>query len=206
MPITVLNDVIVPNSIISAGVSGKQMRRNTRAMAANGQMQINVGWSKTLRQFQLGIVPMRVDQWQALEGLFEVTDAGAYGMLLLDPKDSACAAADGKVTLVGAVFYLYKRYTSAGSTRYRDRKITRPQSAIVVYRNAVAMSSGYTVDYTTGIVTITTPNTDVFTWSGNFYVPVHFASDQIDWDLVISGQASARFLAGPSVTLNEVRE
>jgi hypothetical protein len=35
---------------------------------------------------------------------------------------------------------------------------------------------------------------------------VHFLDDFIDWDLVVPGAADARFLAGPSVVLQEIRE
>ena len=47
---------------------------------------------------------------------------------------------------------------------------------------------------------------EALTWSGNFYVPVHFMNDEIDWDLVRAGQFDQRLLAGPSVVLQEVRE
>ena len=35
---------------------------------------------------------------------------------------------------------------------------------------------------------------------------VHFASDEIDWELVVGGPEGSRLLAGPSVTLMEIRE
>jgi hypothetical protein len=38
-------------------------------------------------------------------------------------------------------------------------------------------------------------------------VPVHFMSDTIDWALVAPSQdPNARYLAGPSVVLQEIRE
>ena len=79
MAITVLSDVILPTSLLTSGVRGKQMRNNTRSEASNGSAIININWSKTLRQYELGCVPMTVAQWQALEGLHEVTEGGAYG-------------------------------------------------------------------------------------------------------------------------------
>ena len=48
--------------------------------------------------------------------------------------------------------------------------------------------------------------TEALTWDGGFYVPVQFANDEIDWDLVRSGAYDTRLMAGPSVTLLEVRE
>lgn len=171
MPITIYSDVIMPNSVLSAGVRGKQVRRNTRTQAANGQMRINIDWSRTLRQYELGFVPMTVSQWQAIEGLHEVTDGGAFGFLLEDPKDNAADAAAGLLypyttALVGSigagygvpVHKMYKRYNSAGSTRKKDRAITRPRATPVLKRGAATVVLGTAagnaaINYDTGTVT-----------------------------------------------------
>ena len=47
---------------------------------------------------------------------------------------------------------------------------------------------------------------EALTWSGAFYVPVHFVQDDLDWDIVRSGPADTRIVVGPSVLLQEVRE
>jgi len=308
MSITVYNDVILPASVIAAGVRGRNLRRNTRTITASGTGQINVDWSRTLREYQLGVVPMSVATWGLIEGLHEVTEGGAYGFLMLDPKDSAASATEGLLypygtALVGTnglgygipTYKMYKRYVSVGSTRTKDRAITRPQSAPVVKRGGVTVTHGggagnIAINYDTGLVTFvadssstvtaftagattqitltaalsgvaigerlylsgllgtaaTTLNglshaitnitgggsnvytlsvattgltwtgsgsgyaypqsTETLTWAGNFYVPVHFANDDIDWEMVKGGAASARMLAGPNVVLNEVRE
>jgi len=211
MTITVYANVILPNSIIAEGARGRQIRSNARTMATSGAQQININWSRTLREYTLGVVPLSVTSWQTLEGLFEVTEGGAYGFLLQDPKDTAALITEGVATgLTGTTFQLWKRYTSAGSTRTKDRKITRPIAAgfvIKVSGTPLVVTTGYTLDADTGIVTIgTSPAAANITWSGGFYVPVHFASDQIDWDLVRAGPADSRLMAGPSVVVSEVAE
>jgi uncharacterized protein (TIGR02217 family) len=308
MAITVYNNVIMPSGVLAAGVRGKNQRRNTRTMAANGLAQVNVEWSRTMREYQLGIVPMPVSTWQTIEGLHEVTEGGAYGFLMQDPKDSTVAATEGllypyNAALLGAIgvgygvpsYKLYKRYTSVGSTRTKDRAITRPIATPVVKRGGSTVTHGASagniaIDYDTGTVTFvadssssvtaftagattqitltaalsgvavgerlylsgivgtsaTTLNglshaitaitggslnvytlsvnttgltrtsggtgyaypqsTEALTWAGDFYVPVHFANDDIDWELVSAGPAANRFLAGPSVVLHEIRE
>lgn len=204
--VAVLSTTIMPNSVIeAAGVRGKNMRQNSRTRNQGGYVDAVVIWSSTLRQYEFGMVPMSQATWQTIIGLHEVTDGGASGFLIEDPADSICSATEGKLTLItGSTFQLYKRYTTIGGSGYKDRKITRPKSAIAVFRNGTPEVAS--VDYTTGIVTITSPGSDTFTWSGYFYVPVHFADDSIDWDLVAAGGRDARFLAGPSVLLQEVRE
>lgn len=208
--ITVLSDVIAPNSLWSSGVRGKQMRRNSRVQVQSGEIAINVVWSRTLRQYEFGTVPLTVDQWRALEGLYEVTDAGAYGFLALDPKDCSAALTNGKATLISApahTYQLVKRYTSVGSSQTRDRVITRPLAAGFVLAISGTPTLSYTLDVAAGIVTIPAdPSAANVTWSGQFYVPVHFDSDDIDWDLVVAGARDSRFMIGPNVVLMEVRE
>lgn len=308
MALTVYNDVIMPAALLAAGVRGKNRRNNARASDQAGYQSVNRVWTRSLRQYELGTIPLTVEQWQTLEGLYEVTDAGAYGFLLADPKDSAVAASDGllypfNASLLGTnglgygvpSYKLYKRYTSAGSTRTKDRAITRPMATPIIKRGGVTVTHGasagnVSVNYDTGTVTfvadssssvtafsagattqitltaalagvsvgerlyldgivgtsastlnglshaitaitggslnvytlsvVTTgltltsggtgyaypQSTETLTWAGNFYVPVHFASDDLDWDLVVAGPASSRFIAGPSVVLDEVRE
>ena len=307
MTITVYADVLLPNAILMAGVRGRQIRKNTRSQSGSGVMQVNVKWARTQRQYELGTSPLTVDQWQTLEGLFEVTEGGAYGFLMQDPKDTTCATGSGflqpyTTASIGTIglgygvpnLKLYKRYISAGSTRFKDRAITRPLAgpvvkragATVVYGGAAgnisldtvigtvsfvadtsqAMSSitvgattvlnfasgtpvvaAFSVGervYVTGVTgtaastlnnlshaitakgatsltvsTVTTGLTaaagsaakypqasEAMTWAGGFYVPVHFMSDQIDWELVRSGPVDTRLMSGPSVVLDEVIE
>ena len=211
MTITVYADVILPNRIISAGARGKQVRNNNRTLASNGTQQVNVNWARTLRQYELGVVPLSVADWQTIEGLFEVTEGGAFGFLLQDPKDTKALITEGVATsLTSTTFQLYKKYTSAGSTRTKNRKITRPIAAgfdIKVSGVSLTVTTQYTLNTVTGVVTIASaPSAASITWSGSFYVPVHFASDEIDWELVRSGPADTRLMAGPSVTVLEVAE
>jgi|GEM_PF-1187576 len=209
--ITVYADVIMPNSVISAGISGKLIRKNRRAAAQDGRQQITAIWSNTLRQFTVGTCPMTVAQWQALEGLYEVTDAGTYGFLMQDPKDCSADHTTGKVSAMGVgspdTYQLVKRYTSVGSSRTKDRTIRRPKAVGFILKISGAPTTSFTLNADTGVLAIPAqPAAADVTWSGIFYVPVHFANDDIDWDLVRAGQADTRLMAGPSVVLDEVRE
>lgn len=213
MAIEVFDDVILPNSVIAAGVRGKNMRLNSRVTTDSGAESVNVIWTKTIRQYEIGIAPMRVDQWQAIEAIHEITDGGAFGFLMQDPKDNHVTAG-GFFEVIdppegaspGVAYYqLMKRYTDPVSGRTKDRKITRPKGTILVYESGVLTAAA--VSPLDGIATIAgSPDAEVLTWTGSFYVPVHFVDDSIDWELVTGGAAGARFLAGPSVLLQEIRE
>jgi len=209
MTIPVLSAVVLPNSVIEAGVRGRQIRRNTRVATVNGAESINVVWSQTLREFEIGIAPMKREAWQQIETLHEITDGGAQGFLIEDPKDARVT--NGVLVSLGNNKYqLYKRYTEQVSGITKDRKITRPRTDGFSLRNAAGTigSSDYSLDTSKGIVTLlASVNTDLLRWSGKFYVPVHFQSDTIDWTLMAPGiDPDSRFLAGPSVVLQEVRE
>lgn len=172
MSVTVLNDVIFPRQIIEVGVRGVNRRRNQRTENQAGFMTITRIWSRTLREYEAGIAPLTPEQWATLEGLHEVTDGGAYGMLMLDPKDSACTISQGRLqgfagsALVGSVgqgygvpvYRLFKRYSAYGTTRTHDRRITRPMATPAITRGGspVTVGSGagnISINLDTGTVT-----------------------------------------------------
>ena len=302
MTITVYNDLILPETVIQAGIRGKNMRSNTRVMSGSGYAAVNINWARTLRQYELGIKPMEVAQWLEIEALHEATDGGAYGFKMQDPKDRSVTHSVGFLQgyeggeEVGDVgegygtkdYVIKKRYATISGVRTYDRRITRPKSPIEV-KLAGSVTSSFTLSTITGIVTytaiasqspstitpgastiLTFPNTtftslfnsteriylegisgtmastlnnksfpilsitanqialsinttgltvtntgsarrypqanQTLTWSGEFYVPVHFANDDIDWEVLVGGTYDNRIVAGPSVVLQEVRE
>jgi uncharacterized protein (TIGR02217 family) len=314
MPITVLTDIVLPETVIMAGIRGKNMRNNTRSMSVSGYASININWSKTLRQYEIGIKPMDIDQWHEIEGLHEATDGGAFGFLMKDPKDQLAANSEGFMQgfnneLVGVLGYGYgvpvyqafKNYESIGNNVSFNRKITRLDT-FQLKRNGnnvtVGVAAGnisvnnatgqvtFVSDATQSIASITagatttlefanstltslfsvgnrvwitgvtgtgadlinnksheilskddglftlTINldtsglvfvtgdpfldggsarkypqpTETLTWAGSFYIPVHFANDDIDWEMLVAGDYAGRIVSGPSVVLQEIRE
>lgn len=307
--ISVFNDVILPHSVIAAaGLRGRTVRRNTRTQAQSGHAAINSNWSRSLRQYDFGYVPMHPQQWRLIEGLHEVTAGGAYGFLLADPKDSTCDIASGRMhgfaagQAVGTIgdaygvpaYKLRKRMQSVGTTRTHDRYITRPIAMGSVFLRAggaITMGAApgqaslnadtgtltFVADASQAIAFVTNGTTTrihigagpvcnvgerlylsglvgpaagllnglshmvtavdassmfigtstdgygnftaatgtaaryaqpgtALTWAGTFYVPVHFASDELDWELLASGPESRRMIAGTGVILQEIRE
>lgn len=210
--IVVLPDVIAPNSLWDSGVTGRQIRRNRRAENQAGFLNINVIWSNTRREFTFGNVPHTIETWKTLEGLYEVTDAGAYGFLLIDPKDPRATHETGRVSLLSSTptYQLLERFTFPGSSQERFRTIKYVnQSSFEVKINGVVQTVN--VDYTgnpfTGVLQILTsdPDPEDITWSGIIYTPVHFQSDEIEWELVVAGSEDQRYVRGPRVVLQEVK-
>jgi uncharacterized protein (TIGR02217 family) len=208
MAIPVFADVFMPAMVINSGLTGRLIRRNERNTQVSGHGYINVAWEQALREYEFGTVPMRREAWQAIATLHEVTEGGASGFLLTDPTDSTVTAGGVVTALTSTTFQMWKRYTHAASARTKDRKITRPKASGLVVMISGVPTGAYTLDATTGILTIASaPAAANVTWTGSFYVPVHFMSDVIDWTMVVPGQdPDARFLAGANVVLQEIRE
>jgi uncharacterized protein (TIGR02217 family) len=211
----VLSTLILKNKVLSANLKGSLKFRNTRVPQSSGFMQVNATWEQMLHEYDLSTIQLERADWQYLQTLHRVTGGGHKGFLLEDPSDykAATTATDSSTSgvvagLTSTTFQLYKRYTETVSTLYADRRITRPNaSTFALYISGVLQTVGYTLDAATGIVTIASaPAAANVTWTGRFYVPVHFQSDDIDWILEIPGPEDARFYSGPSVVLQEVRE
>jgi hypothetical protein len=98
-----------------------------------------------------------------------------------DPTDSYITPAQGVLLPFASVltgtgglgygvptYYLGKRYTSTGSTRYNDRKITRPKGTISLLRSGAAVTIGAapgnaTLNADTGLVTFVPEQTQALT-------------------------------------------
>lgn len=308
--LTVLSDVIFPNDVLLAALSGANSRKNDRSKNQGGFATVNVVRDETMRSWQIAVEPMFVADLQAIVGIHEVTDAGAFGMLLEDPIDSVVKAAQG--ALIGYMagvesgtfgygngtpnYGFRKLYTASGSSRQRARIITRPKGTPAVLRGGAAVTVGasagnigisagpsyvtfvadatrtvssvtvgattqvtlssaipglaiggrlwlqglpgtdaslvnslahpitnisggglnvYTLGTNTAGKTITAGSgqghkypqpTETLTWSGQFYVPVHFRDDDLNWDLEAGGPRELRMATVPSTYLDEIRE
>lgn len=211
--ITVLSDLVLTEEFIAAaGLRGKNRRRNDRGELLSGAQHIIVGWTRTRREYEIGIIPMLRESWLDIESLHENTDGGAYGFLFEDPRDSSVSTAAGNSQgLVAArsstTFQMYQRRRFLATDRFRDRKITRPiEDAVQFFVDGSPVA--FTLDAETGIVTIASaPDETDVTWSGRFYVPAHFSADDIDWELVKPDPDSdGRLFRGPSIMVQEILE
>lgn len=211
--IVVLTDVIVPNRLFDAEVSGRSVRRNRRGENIGGFMNVNAIWSHTRREFIWKSVPQSIEVWKDLEGLFEITDAGTYGCLLIDPKDPRATHGTGKASLISGpahTYQLLERFTFPGSSQVRNRTIKYVDAANFELKiSGVTQTpiTHYTLSAFTGVVTIPSdPLAANVTWSAPIYVPVHFQEDAIDWELVNGGNEAGRLVRGPRVVLQEVKK
>lgn len=156
MTIQVLSDVIFPQNVLLSALSGSNSRKNVRTKNQGGFASVNAVNDVTERHWQIAVEPMYVSDLQAIIGIHEVTDAGAYGMLLEDPIDSVVTASQG--ALIGYMtgvengvfgfgngtpnYGFRKLYTASGSTRQKARIVTRPKGTPAVLRGGAAVTVG----------------------------------------------------------------
>lgn len=136
--IEVLPDVIIPECVFTPDAGGARTRLNDRSMNSGGWATANAVRDITLRTYDLAVKTMTLEAFQAIIGLWEVTDAGVYGMLLRDPVDSQVLDTEGVMqgTTLGAFngtlgfgngtpnYVLAKGYSPSGTTRMKGNPIT----------------------------------------------------------------------------------
>lgn len=205
------HEVRFPTSL-SFGSAGGPVRRTDVVTLANGFEERNTPWAHSRRRYDAGLGVRSLDDVAILTAFFEARQGQLNGFRWKDWADyksglpsAALAATDQQIGIGDAVrrdFQLAKLYES-GAESYR-RPIAKPVAGTVrVALDGVEQpDSAFTVDETTGVVTLgLPPGAGVVVTAGfEFDVPVRFDTDQI-----VTSVAS--FQAGdvPDVPVLEVR-
>lgn len=162
----------------------------------------NARWSQPLLAFDVSFPMSARDDAVFLEvrNAYRATRAGLHSFKFRDWSDYQATLAefgtgDGTTT----VFNLYKPYEFGSETFLR--RIYNPMSPIALQGDGVTIGAGYSVDYTTGVVTFNVaPLLDVvLSWTGEFDIPVRF-----DGPLQSTGIAT-HLEHHETLTLQEVR-
>jgi len=196
---------------LSFASSGGVERRTEIVTLANGFEQRNTPWAGSRRRYDAGLGVRSLDDLDTVLGFFEARQGQLVGFRWKDwldhkssppsgtpaPTDQALGTGDGTTV----AFQLTKIY---GAGAY-VRTITKPVADTVRVALAgaeQAEGADFTVDTTTGLVTLTAPpGAGVAITAGfEFDVPVRFATDLIEANL-------AAFEAGeiPSIPILEIR-
>lgn len=134
------------------------------------------------------------EMWKASRGgiAFRFRDWDPINSVL---DDEVIGTKDGTTT----AFQITKTWTVGGQSQVRN--ITRPVSPLVVKLNGVVQASGYSIDYSTGILTFSSgTGTQEISVSGVYDIPVRF-------DGGYSATGLAAFLEHiDNLTLIEVKE
>lgn len=164
--------------------------RTEPAESKGGRQQRNIVRAQPGFKFDIGHNVKSPTQIATLIDFFWLRQGMAHSFRAKDPNDYQVTTNNfGTGDGATVAFQLRQVKSDAAATFYRT--ITKPVSGtILIYKNAVLQTetTHYTINYSTGIVTfVTAPaNGLALTWTGEFDICVHFASDlaQFDWKSV----------------------
>lgn len=198
---------------LSFGSAGGPERRVEIVALANGHEERNTPWAHSRRRYDAGIGLRSLDDLERVMAFFEARSGQLFGFRWKDwtdfksslpsgqpaATDQAIGVGDGALT----VFQLSKVYSS-GPVSYR-RPIRKPVAGTVaVALNGVPLQDGsdFTVDLSTGLVTLAAPAPAGAALAAGFEydVPVRF-----DTDRIVASVAAFRAGEAPSVPVVEVR-
>lgn len=148
-----------------------------------GYERRNANWVNPKRRYTARTAGWNATMRAELLNLAHAARGSLYSWLFKDWNDySVTAQSLGNAPSGSTAVQLVKTYTY-GSETY-TRTITKPvASTVTVYQNGIPKAG--TLDDTTGLFTPTAAWTagQPLTWTGEFVVPVRFASDDIEFVL-----------------------
>ncbi len=155
---------------------------------ASGYESRNINWSASRYGYDLAIPVRNQTEVDTINAFFRNARGKANGFRFKDWADFTASVAP-TITLTTKTFQLQKIYAS--ESQINNRLITKPiASTLEVFVNAVKVTSGYTLDASTGILTFTDVPAGAVTWSGEFDVPVRFDTDTLQWRVIDRGSDS----------------
>lgn len=189
---------------LSLGSHGGPLFRTQVVAARSGAEQRNQAWSQPLAVYEVGLVTQEALATNALRRFFRSIAMGRrHGFRLLDrlPGEATgfwevLGVGDGVTT----AYQLVKHYPVGGYETVRT--ITKPAPGTTRIRLDTPETGAFTVDTTTGMVTMTSaPAVDVTVraWF-QFHVPVRFDTDHLDITAIEPG-----LFSWPSIRLVETR-
>ncbi len=170
---------------IAYGSSGGPEYSTDIVITASGYEQRNINWQDARAVYNVAHGVKTSAQLDTLLAFFRARKGRAYAFRFKDWGDYSASSqqigiGDGETTS----FQLLKTYSSGGITQVRD--IKKPvDNSVDIYVNSVLITSGLTVDNTSGIVTFTSAPEEgaIITANFEFDVPVRFDTDRLSASL-----------------------
>lgn len=165
---------------ISYGASGGPGFNTDVVEVNSGSEQRNSIWQDARGSWNVSHGVRTDAQLATLITFFRVMGGRAKGFRFKDWQDYQATSGQGLfVALSGTTFQMIKRYTVASNNH--DRDITKPVSGTV----SVTGGTGVSVDYTTGVVTVSSGTPTA--WTGQFDVPARFDTDKMSTNILAYG-------------------
>lgn len=196
---------------ISFGARGGPRFKTTKVVTHSGKRWVNREWTYPLHRYQVAQAIKTNDDFELVRAFFYVV-AGAYdGFRFKDWSDfeatltnSRIVQTDGSPTL----WQLARVYTVGAREFIRPiyKPCASPAPQVYRTRSGATTLATASVDTTTGIATISGHvSGDTYRWVGEFDVPVAFADDLMQHEIVDLGASNEYLMHWQSVELEELR-
>lgn len=176
---------------------------NTRiTQLKNGHERRNANWDQVRHHFTLPFQNITDAAYLLrLKSVFLAMRGQTHSFLAKDWSDYRATGESLGNAPAGTTAVQLQKVATFGSATY-TRTITKPKAGAVVYQAGVAKSG--TLDTATGLFTPDTAWTEgqALTWTGEFYVPVRFASDLLP--MSIDNRSGSQYVMNGSIELVEV--
>jgi uncharacterized protein (TIGR02217 family) len=193
---------------LAFGSTGGVERRTDVVQLASGFEQRSTPWADGRRRYLIGGGVRPIEEAQALVAFFEARRGRLNGFRFKDFTDFSSAAPGAAVTALDqpigvgdgttTAFQLAKTYAPGDPGAY-VRPIKKPVAGTVLIAVAGAATTAFTLDTTTGFLTMATPPAagQAVTAGFEFDTPVRFDADRID--LTLESFDAARITAVPLI-------
>lgn len=189
----------------SFGYTSEPMYRVTVVATTGGYERRNRHWTYPLHRFTMTVGPRLQAEIAELLEFWHAVGGRAYGFRFHDYVDfKSCQIQDTPTSIdqplvispaaSSGVYQMIKVYTAGVLSQVRE--ITKPVAGtIMVADNGVLKTEGvdWTLDDTTGLVTINFSPAGALSWGGEFDVPVRFDSE-LPVEIVNKNIHSVQFL------------
>lgn len=166
------------------------------AQVDSGVEYRNTAWSQALARYDVAHAVRSQADFDTLLNFYMSVGGRLHSFPFKDWADFSATASQGVFSmLTSTTFQAYKRYTTGGVTY--NRKIVKGLATW-----AITGGSSPVVDYTTGIVTVSSGTPTA--WAGQFYVPCRFDTDLMQAE-IIDGAPASRIFGWNSIPIVEVR-
>lgn len=172
----------------SLGYTSEPAYSNTITRFWGGGETRQRNWSRPLIRISCTVGPREDEVIETLLAWWHVAGGSANGFRFKDYADFSSATFGSAISAVDqplildpgspALYQLTKRYTHGAGTQ--DREIYKPVSGtVLIADNGVLKTAGvhYTIDHTTGLVSLLFTPVGALTWGGEFDLPMRFDSE-----------------------------
>lgn len=173
------DEVRLPPEIARGGKIGPKY--NTIIISPSATEQRVSLWSVGRLSGEISFTTQKMDELAVLDAFFRARKGRGRGFRFRDLTDYQVTH-EPLVNNGTTILQLIKTYLSGGQAEVRT--IVKP-SQVTLYKNGFPLTPGtdYTIDFTTGIITLTTATVGTqFDWSGEFDVPVRFDVDLMQYE------------------------